>query len=132
MEDDTPTTTGTGRISLEEEDSTDFRETKRLKTSHSERHQECLAEHSVAPTNPRYDLKAILPHSLKLLDVESASDENDHPVTREVDVGISNTSQPARAKAAPVWTRPKFWCVRLPLSRKSDFTFAGRRFLLFM
>ncbi|KAG8938342.1 hypothetical protein FRC04_009027 [Tulasnella sp. 424] len=88
MEDDTPTTAGTGTRSLEEEDSTDFREAVRQKTSHK-RYQEFPAEHSVALTKPRYDLKGILPPSLKLLDVEPASDEKDYPVTQEVDGGAS-------------------------------------------
>lgn len=90
MEDDTlfANATMTGTRALEDEELVEIRETKRLKTSHERRH-ETPAGDDVAPAKPRYDLVGILPPSLKLLGIEPATDENDHPVTREVDVGIS-------------------------------------------
>lgn len=88
MEDDAPTAVGATIRPLEEPEVIEEpREAKRLKTSH-ERHR-LSEEPSTAPSKPRYDLKGILPPSLTLLGVEPATDENDHPVTREVDVGIS-------------------------------------------
>lgn len=88
MDDDQPTITSSSTRPLEEEETEDLRETKRLKTSH-ERTDIAATAQDVEPTKPRYDLKGILPPSLSLLGVEPATDENDHPVTREVDVGIS-------------------------------------------
>lgn len=79
MEDVSPTTSSLTRpLDDADRDETTGRESKRQKIDHLE-----------PESTPRYDLSGILPPSLKLLGVETTVDVNDHPVTREVDVGIS-------------------------------------------
>lgn len=59
-------------------------ESKRVKTSHP------VDEPEPAIPKPSYDVQGLLPPSLALLGIEEQTLQADgHPVTREVDVGIS-------------------------------------------
>lgn len=73
------------RRALDDDDDIEESSNKRLKTSHSEDTRQLKVE-----TAQAYDVQGLLPKSLSLLGLEpTLSPDKGHPVTREVDVGIS-------------------------------------------